>query len=156
MTFSFSALYELCCDFYDEIETITQKTNHFLEHFHTEERFRFFDAKQIKKQYLPPYGTLVSSLLSSLERSDRLALRLTALLESADTPDASDQMPRIAALWEAYEQYRAALDEFLTCSKRYFSDEEVMATKGTAPLVLATRTLLASQKEAQKCFRSNL
>ena len=156
MKFSSSALFELCCDFYDEIETITQETNHFLAQFHTEERFRFFDAEQIRKQYLEPYRTLVSSLLASLERSDRLGLRLTALLESTDTPDAIGHMPRVLNLFEAYDQYRAALDEFLTCSKRYFGDEETIAAKGTAPLVLATRGLIASQTRAKECFRSNL
>lgn len=156
MTFSFSALYELCCDFCDEIEFASQEANHFLSQFHTENRVRFSDAEQIKKQYLAPYSALVSSLLASLERSDRLGLRLSALLESADTPDAFDQMPRITYLWEAYTQYRTALDDFFNNSKRYFSDAEAISAKGTAPLVLTTRSLIASQARMLECFQHNM
>ena len=156
MTFSLSALFELCCDFYDEIETITQETDRFLAQFQTEDRVRFADVEQIKKQYLDPYGALLASLLSSLERSDRLGVRLTALLEATDTLEAIEHMPRVTRLWEAYEQYRTDLCEFLSFSKRYFSDEEAMRTKGTAPLVSSTRILIASQTRTQECFRSNI
>ena len=155
MTFSFSALYELCCDFCGELETAKQESDRFLEQFHTEDRVRFSDFEQIKKQYLPPYTTLVSALLSSLERTDRLGLRLAELLESTDTPDSFEHSPRIIRLWDAYDQYRADLDAFLVESKRYFSNEEAVRQKGTAPLVLSTRTLIASLLRTQACFASN-
>ena len=152
MTFSLEALSSLCLDFREEIARITHETDQFLTKFQTKERFLFSNAEQIKKSYLGPYGRLVTSLLASLERSDRLALQLSALLKSTDAVDAIEYMPRIEELWRAYEQYRSHISTYLEQSGRYWTDKISMTTSGTAPLVEATRSLIAAQRQASKAF----
>ena len=152
MDFSLTALAQLSLDFVEEIDMITQKSEQFLKRFQAEEQIRFSDAAQIKKQYLAPYAELVTSLVSSLERSDALGMRLSALFAAADCHGAIEHMPRVERLWAAYEQYRTDLCEFLASSQRYFSDQDLLSTKGTAPIVSATRTLVASQRRAEDCF----
>jgi hypothetical protein len=152
MEFSLTALAKLSLDFVEEIDTITQKTEQFLKRFQAEAQIRFSDAAQIKKQYLAPYAELVTSLVSSLERSDALGVRLSALFAAADCQRAVEHMPRVEHLWTIYEQYRTDLCEFLASSQHYFSNQELLNTKGTAPIVLATRTLVASQMRAKECF----
>lgn len=152
MTFSLELLSMLCHNFCEEIETITHETEYFLAQFHTEDRFRFSDVEQIKKNYLDPYGHLVTSLLASLKRSDNLALTLSALLASTDCADAIAHMPRVEALWNAYEQYHSQISNYLDRSARYWTDKAIMTSMGTAPLVEATRILIAAQRQTSTAF----
>ena len=156
MAFSFSALSSLCRDFCKEIDVATYQSELFLAQFHTEDRFGFTDAEQIKKTYLTPYATLISSLLASLRRSDRLGTQLVAMLESTDTLEAVEYMERVELLWKAYEQYRSDLSDFLSTSNQHLSNKEILQTKGTAPLVMATRILIASQARAKECFLQSI
>ena len=152
MTFSPEQLSLLCRNFCEEMQAITHESDQFLAQFHTEERVRFSDVAKIKARHLEPYSRLLTSLLASLEKSDALALRLSALLASADCPDAIEHMPRIEALFSAYEQYRAQVSEYLAQTQRYWTDKDAMGASGTAPLVQATRTLIGAQRQALAAF----
>ncbi len=155
MTFSVDALIGLCRHFCEEIEAITHETDHFLAQFHTEERFRFSDSEKIKNMYLEPYGCLIASLLASLKTSDRLGVRLTALLAAADSPSAIENMPRVEALWDTYEQYRADVMQYLEVSQQYWKEVGAQRATSTAPLVQATRVLIGTQRQAYTVFSEN-
>ena len=152
MPFSLEALSLLCRDFCEEIATVTHETDRFLAQFHTEERFRFSDSEQIKKQYLEPYGRLLTSLLASLERSEAHALRLSALLASTDCAEAVEYMPRVEQLWLAYEQYRNDVTHYLSTSQQYWNRVAAQEVQSAAPLLDATRTFVAAQRQAGAVF----
>ena len=151
-----TTLSALCRDFCQEIEQITREADLFLTQFHTQERVRFWDAEEIKEQYLSLYGSLLAAVLSSLERTDGLALRLSQLLISTDCTEAIEDQTTVNALWVAYEQYRADVSIFCESTQKYWTDKSAIATQGITPLVFATRALIASQNQTHGVFLEHI
>ncbi len=156
MTFSIPKLSALCRDFCKEFDAAAHESELFLAQFHTEDRFRFSNVEQIKNAYLAPYGNFIASLLASLERTDRLSLRLSALLLSTDSVEAVEHQAKTEALWQTYEQYRADVSQYCECTQKYWTDKNMLATQGTAPLVFAMRTLIAAQHRASEAFAEHI
>ena len=152
MTFSISQLLDLCRDFCQEFEAIAHEADRFLAQFHAEDRVRFADGETIKKSYLAPYGAFLASLLASLETTDRLGIQLSAILVSTDCIEAIEQQAEINELWHIYEQYRADVSQYCENTQKYWADKNALATQGTAPLVFATRTLIAAVHKAGEAF----
>lgn len=152
MTFSISHLSDLCRDFCQEFDAIAHKADHFLAQFHTEDRVRFFDEEAIKKSHLAPYGAFLTSLLATLEKTDALGIRLSAILIGTDSPETIEYQAKIDVLWHAYEQYRACVCQYCENTQKYWTDKHTLATQGTAPLVSATRSLIAALHKANDAF----
>ena len=151
-----TTLSALCRDFCQEIKQITHEADLFLTQFHTQERVRFWDAEEIKEQYLSLYGSLLTAVLSSLERTDGLALRLSQLLISTDCTEAIEDQTTVNALWVAYEQYRADVSNFCESTQKYWTDKSAIATQGITPLVFAMRALIASQNQTHGVFLKHI
>ena len=152
MPFSNEALLALCGDFCKELEQITHETDRFLTEFHTEERVRFSGTEAIREAYLEPFTRLNTLLLSSMERSDRLGVRLASLLASTDCREAVEQMPRVEYLWCAYEQYRNGVIQYLATSQQYWNRIATQEIQSIVPLLQDTRALIAAQRQASTVF----
>ncbi len=114
----------------------------FLSSFDTETALGLAISDDQAKAYQTAFNSLLFSLLHSIECTDKIGARLSALVALAERPENESIENAIYQKWNLYERYRRMIIQYLENTKPYVARKAAWKEISCAPLLKHTRDLV--------------
>lgn len=146
----------LCDELVKESNAFQGKGEHFLSHFTTQDILSFSKNEKAEKIRETAFAAWISDVLSALERTDAIGLRLGQLVAYAEKPECEAYEPAILQKWALYERYRQMLIQYIEDATPFMRKDTIWKEASHSPLLKSTHSLLqnASRYAAEFSFNA--